>query len=192
MCADRHKIKIKPKGEALKMLRSLALSALRFFEIRPFETLSTKENVDSDTITQLLDVSAFYTLMGRPIPRTRDGILHDFTEYEFIKRLDNGNYRITNMGALLFAKDFSKFDFLQKEELEKIDESPNYMTVPAALKELEKIEMIRGLDRIYRLDHAVTKTQKTILKAFGMDASYIKSRAERIGDRLKIADEIRG
>ena len=58
----------------------------RIFEIRPFETLSAKENVDSDTITQLLDVSAFYTLMGRPIPRTRDGILHDFTEYEFIKR----------------------------------------------------------------------------------------------------------
>lgn len=79
-----------------------------------------------------------------------------------------------------------------KEELEKIDEKPNYMTVPAALKELEKIEMIRGLDRAYRLDHAVTKTQKTILKAFGMDASYVKARAERISERLKIADEIRG
>lgn len=78
-----------------------------------------------------------------------------------------------------------------KEELEKIDEQPNYMTVPAALKELEKIEMIRGLDRIYRLDHAVTKTQKTILKAFGMDASYVKARAERISERLKIADEVR-
>jgi len=75
-----------------------------------------------------------------------------------------------------------------KEELEIIDEQPNYMTVPAALKELEKIEMIRGLDRIYRLDHAVTKTQKTILKAFCMDASYVKARTERISERLKVAD----
>ena len=56
-----------------------------------------------------------------------------------------------------------------KEELERIYEKPNYMTVPAAIRELEKIEMIRGHDQIYRLDHAVTKTQKTILNAFGME-----------------------
>ena len=76
-----------------------------------------------------------------------------------------------------------------KEELEKIDEKPNYMTVPAAIRELEKIEMIRGHDQIYRLDHAVTKTQKTILNAFGMDAAYVKHRAQRISEQLKIADE---
>ena len=76
-----------------------------------------------------------------------------------------------------------------KEELERIDEKPNYMTVPAAIRELEKIEMIRGHDQIYRLDHAVTKTQKTILNAFGMDAAYVKQRAQRIGEQLKIADE---
>ena len=77
-----------------------------------------------------------------------------------------------------------------KDELERIDENPNYMTVPAALRELEKIEMIRGHDQIYRLDHAVTKTQKTILKAFGMDAAYIKHRANRISEQLQIADGI--
>ena len=77
-----------------------------------------------------------------------------------------------------------------KEELNRIDENPNYMTVPAALRELEKIEMIRGRDRIYRLDHAVTKTQKTILNAFGIDAAYVKKRAERISEQLKIADNI--
>ena len=73
-----------------------------------------------------------------------------------------------------------------KEELNRIDENPNYMTVPAALRELEKIEMIRGRDRIYRLDHAVTKTQKTILNAFGIDAAYVKKQAERISEQLKI------
>ena len=77
-----------------------------------------------------------------------------------------------------------------KEELNRIEENPNYMTVPAALRELEKIEMIRGRDRIYRLDHAVTKTQKTILNAFGIDAAYVKKRAERISEQLKIADNI--
>ena len=43
-----------------------------------------------------------------------------------------------------------------KEEMKKPDKKPNYITVSAAIKELEKIEMVRQLDNIYRLDHAVT------------------------------------
>ena len=65
------------------------------------------------------------------------------------------------------------------------------MTVPAAIKELEKIEMIRGLDRIYRMDHAVTATQKTILKAFGMDVAYVKQKAQMISEQLRIVEESR-
>ncbi len=34
------------------------------------------------------------------------------------------------------------------------------ITVPAAIRELEKIEMTRQLDKVYRLEHAVTKTQE--------------------------------
>ena len=75
-----------------------------------------------------------------------------------------------------------------KKELNRIDENPNYMTIPAAIRELEKIEMIRGHDQVYRLDHAVTKTQKTILNAFGMDAAYVKHWAQRISEQLKLAD----
>ena len=39
---------------------------------------------------------------------------------------------------------------------ERMDKRPNYMTVPVALKDLEKIEMVRQYDGVYRLDHAVT------------------------------------
>ncbi len=67
-----------------------------------------------------------------------------------------------------------------KEEMIENEYKENFMTVPAAIKELEKIEMIRQLDGKYRLDHAVTATQKTILKAFGMDAKMIKAGAEAI------------
>jgi len=72
-----------------------------------------------------------------------------------------------------------------KDEMKKLDKKPNFMTVPAALKELDKIEMVRQLDNIYRLDHAVTATQKTILKAFGMDAGYIKYKAMEMSEELK-------
>lgn len=78
----------------------------------------------------------------------------------------------------------SKIYTALKEEMKNLDKKPNYMTVPAAIKELQKIEMVRQLDHVYRLDHAVTAMQKTILKAFGMDAPYIKYRANEISEKL--------
>ena len=74
-----------------------------------------------------------------------------------------------------------------KDTMKDLDKRPNYMTVPAALKELDKIEMVRLTDNRYRLDHAVTAVQKTILKAFGMDANVIRHYAAEISGMLKEA-----
>jgi transposase len=73
---------------------------------------------------------------------------------------------------------------LLKEELLRIDTKPNYMTVPEAIRELEKIEMVRRNNGTYRLDHAVTKRQKTILSAFGLDQEYVRIKAHEIGRLL--------
>ena len=75
-----------------------------------------------------------------------------------------------------------------KEEMKNLEKKPNYMTVPVALKELEKIEMVRQLDNVYRLDHAVTANQKTILNAFGLDANHIKYYASELSKELKKAE----
>lgn len=74
-----------------------------------------------------------------------------------------------------------------RDELKELDSKPNFMTVPAAIAELEKIEMTRQLDGKYRMDHAVTKSQKIILKAFGLDAENVKYRAEEISKELSRA-----
>ena len=72
-----------------------------------------------------------------------------------------------------------------KDKMAEDDKKYNFMSVPAALKELEKIEMIRQTDGVYRLDHAVTKTQKLILGAFGMDEPGIKRQAAALSEDLK-------
>ena len=78
----------------------------------------------------------------------------------------------------------SKIYTCLKDEMVRLDSKPNYMTVPAALKELEKIELVRSVDGSYRMDHAVTATQRIILKAFGIDDAFIKRKALSICEQL--------
>lgn len=73
---------------------------------------------------------------------------------------------------------------LLKEMMLKLETRPNYMTVPAALRELEKIEMVRRNDGRYILDHAVTRRQKTILSSFGLNETDVKSIAMDISEQL--------
>ena len=60
------------------------------------------------------------------------------------------------------------------------------MTVTTALKELEKIEMIRCYDGICRMDHTETQKQKKILYAFGISCENIKLDSKEIGKVLTI------
>lgn len=67
---------------------------------------------------------------------------------------------------------------LLKEQMIRMETKQKYMTVPAAIRELEKIEMVRRNNGVYKLDHAVTKTQKIILSSFGLDKTHIGKMAE--------------
>jgi len=79
---------------------------------------------------------------------------------------------------------------LLREEMARMEKKQNFMTVPAALKELDKIEMLKGADGEYILDYAVTATQKAILQAFGMTADNIHKQAREISsDLLRIEKE---
>ena len=73
---------------------------------------------------------------------------------------------------------------LLKDRMIRMESRQKYMTVPAAIRELEKIEMVRRNNGSYKLDHAVTKTQKTILRSFGLDENDITKSAEEIGKQL--------
>ena len=78
----------------------------------------------------------------------------------------------------------SRMYTLLKDEMERMEKKQNYMTVPAAIRELEKIELLKGADNEYNLDYAVTATQKAILKAFGLTADGIHKQARAISSDL--------
>lgn len=55
-----------------------------------------------------------------------------------------------------------------------------------------KRKMIRQTDGNYRLDHAVTATQKEILKAFDVTERNIREQAIEINQKLQMIDQIKG
>ena len=73
---------------------------------------------------------------------------------------------------------------LLKDQMIRMESRQKYMTVPAAIRELEKIEMVRRNNGNYKLDHAVTKTQKIILSSFGLDETDISRNADEISKQL--------
>lgn len=68
----------------------------------------------------MLDYSKYYEKLELPIPRNRDKVLEDLANEKFIKRNDAANWDITNLGALMIAKDFKKFDLLAKRTIRVI------------------------------------------------------------------------
>ena len=72
------------------------------------------------------------------------------------------------------------------EQMKSEGKKYNYMTVPAAIRELEKIEMIKYGTGDYQLDHALTKTQKTILKSFGIDQRKMLEKIHSLSVQLSV------
>ena len=119
-----------------------------------------------------------YLQLNRPIGY----VLDDVNEYISGFVVEDIHQLIVAM--ILRCKMYTKLN----EEMKNLEKKPNYMTVPEAFKELGKIEMVRQLDNVYRLDHAVTANQQTILNAFGLDANYIKYYASELSKELKKAE----
>jgi predicted HTH transcriptional regulator len=70
----------------------------------------------ADDVLKLLDYDSYFQLTKRSFPESKTVILEVLTDAEFI--LKQGEYwNITNLGALLFARDLTKFKGLQFKTL---------------------------------------------------------------------------
>ena len=92
----------------------------RTFDSTPYELRIAMGNLDEDEMVLLLDYSKYYDKLEMPIPRNRDKVLEDLQHEKFIKRNDAGTWDITNMGALMIAKDLKKFESLHRRTVRVI------------------------------------------------------------------------
>ena len=67
---------------------------------------------------------------------------------------------------------------------ETVNSHSDYMTVPAALGELEKYEISRQGNGKYHIDHPLTKNQRTIMKALHLSKDEVTEEANKICDQI--------
>jgi ATP-dependent DNA helicase RecG len=66
-------------------------------------------NQDGDSIPDLLDVDAFYNLLNEPMPQMLGEVRRRFQTCGLIRDNLEGKFDITNLGAILLARDITKF-----------------------------------------------------------------------------------
>ena len=95
-------------------------SLWRIFDQVPFEKGIAKENVSSDDVLSLLDYPNYFHMMQQPLPDNRVAILERLASEQLIVPKIGGKYDISNVGAILFARDLRKFDRLARKALRVI------------------------------------------------------------------------
>ncbi len=84
-----------------------------------FEEETASEIVTADDVFDLLEVQAYFDLLKRPHSQSREQAI-DILIADRLLKMEEGAYRITNLGAVLFAKDLTKFDHLKRKAIRVI------------------------------------------------------------------------
>lgn len=90
------------------------------FSHKPFESLIAMENVSADMALRLLDYSAYFDMLSRDLPSDKNGLIEALLEDGMISKHETGNYNITNLGAILFAKKLTEFPTLERKAIRVI------------------------------------------------------------------------
>jgi ATP-dependent DNA helicase RecG len=97
----------------------------RAFERVPFEKGIAIERVSSEEVLRLLDYSSYFDLLELALPDGRQAILQCLKEDELIVPCEAGEWNITNLGAVLFAKSLKEFSTLRRKAVRVIQYKGN-------------------------------------------------------------------
>jgi ATP-dependent DNA helicase RecG len=81
-----------------------------------FERGNAITGLDSDEVIQLLDYPKYFELTKQPLPQSKDGILAKLKADALVLETIEG-WSISNLGAILFARNLNEFDRLSRKAL---------------------------------------------------------------------------
>ena len=83
-----------------------------------FEKEIAKDNLTSSDITKYISTETYFDLMKLPYPSTQQAVIDKLLEEGLVTK--NNGYAITNLGALLFAKNLKDFENVERKSVRVI------------------------------------------------------------------------
>lgn len=108
-------IRIGSAKQALKDYPERERALWRVFDRTPFEEQIAEKNLDGADALALLDVHAYFELLNAPLPTDAAGVLARLADDRMLIRSDAGLWSVTNLGAILLARDIRRFPGLMRK-----------------------------------------------------------------------------
>jgi ATP-dependent DNA helicase RecG len=110
-------IRVGSHRQKLKDHPQLERDLWRVFDNTPFEHLVALARIEVADVLTLLDDSAYFELTEQPVPDTREKILSRLKDEKLITFDSAGKWNVTNLGAILFARNLDEFPKLSRKAL---------------------------------------------------------------------------
>lgn len=92
----------------------------RIFDATPFEELKAIECITGPQVLSMLDYPSYFELLQQTLPADQNKILSRLEEERMITPNQAGGWDITNLGAILFAKNLDAFRGLSRKAMRVI------------------------------------------------------------------------
>lgn len=131
-------------GQTRKMTRSEVARLIATSSGGSFETESASQALSTDEVIKRLDIQSYFDLLGRPFPQDAAAIVAALASEQMVKQSGDG-IEITNLGALLFAKDLNQFAHLRRKSVRVIIyEKTAYSQKTGRLRTIKEQEFTKG------------------------------------------------
>lgn len=85
---------------------------------KPYELEIAKDNLSATDVIRLLSTETYFDLMKLPYPSNQNGVIEKFINENLV--IKSQGYAITNLGAILFAKNLAEFETVQRKSVRVI------------------------------------------------------------------------
>ena len=129
-----------------------------------YEEQSALMDLELNEAMRLLDSSVYFDLSNTPIPSDIEGISHYFVQEGLLTRQMNGLYTITNLGAILFAKNMSAFPKISRKAIRIVQYDGNNRLLMKRENTEQKGYAV-GFENIMKYMEALIPTEEPIVDA---------------------------
>lgn len=84
---------------------------------KSFEKGIAKENVTVSEVLELLDYAKYFSLTKQELPTNTKDFVERMAQHGLVKKILDNSYDITNLGAILFAKDLEQFPSIKRKSV---------------------------------------------------------------------------